>query len=65
MSVQLKGNTALITNGKRIEKGFVEKPVSGKDHNMLVTKWVVGGILMSIICIYRTGILIIDKCTYS
>ncbi|KAH9812777.1 histidine phosphatase superfamily-domain-containing protein [Melampsora americana] len=33
-SVQLEGDTALIIDGKRIEKPFVEKPVSGEDHNI-------------------------------
>lgn len=33
-SVELEGDTALIIDGKRIEKPFVEKPVSGEDHNI-------------------------------
>lgn len=33
-SVELEGDTALIIDGNRMEKPFVEKPVSGEDHNI-------------------------------
>ncbi|KAI8443491.1 histidine phosphatase superfamily-domain-containing protein [Phakopsora pachyrhizi] len=33
-SIEVVNDSALIVDGKRIEKPFVEKPVSGEDHNI-------------------------------
>lgn len=32
----VKGDEAIVLNGKQLDKSFVEKPVSGEDHNIYI-----------------------------